>query len=205
METEKTKISRVFAFETREHLRFRIIALAIIIAISLFGGFLAVTSLFSEGTSLSEVFSSIRPDLSLLTPSTLFYSGAISGLFFFPVPLEATFYLGVTNGSPVIASILAVIGGFILGNIVSYLIGWKLSRAVSHLVSAKKMYALRRKVNTYGSWAVLVVNMIPAPSPLLTFSLGIAKYNIARLFFFLILGNIIKFSVLGLIVTFGSF
>lgn len=191
-------MQRTFVAETDEHIRPRVIALCVLVALALGGGGYASYSLISgDGLSLSA----LKPNFSSITPLTLFYSGAVSGLFFVPVPLEIAYLSGVGAGSPVVASTFAVVGGFIIGNLISYVIGWKLSRAVMHLISAKKLYGLRRKVNRYGNYAVFLVNVLPGPAPQLTFGLGMARYNISRLFFWLVLGNVVKFSAIGFFVS----
>ena len=187
-------MQRDFVLETREHIKPRIYALIGVISLALLLGGLATYSVFSGNWQLSD----LAPDFERLTPVTLLYSGFISGLFFVPIPLEFAFLAGVRAGSPVGPSLVAVIAGFLLGNLVSYLIGWKLSRFVMHLVNAKQMYGLRRKVNQYGSVAVFLVNVVPGPSPQLTFALGMARYNMARLFTWFLAGNLVKYSVMSL-------
>ncbi len=191
-------MGKEFVFETREHIKPRVYALLSIacLVLLLVGYFLYVSS-----TDAGFSFRELVPDFDRLTPVTLFYSGIMSGLFFVPVPLEFAYIAGVRAGSPVIESTLAVIAGFVIGNLISYVAGWKLSRFALHLVSAKKLYGLRRKVNTYGGYAVFLFNVIPAPSPQLTFGLGMARYNMARLFTWLVVGNLIKFSAIGLFLS----
>lgn len=186
-------MKRDFVVETRDHIRPRLYALGIVLFIVVLLAGLATYSVFSGNWQYSD----LAPDFERLTPVTLLYSGAISGLFFVPIPLELAFLGGVRAGSPVGPSLVAVIAGFLLGNLVSYLVGWKLSRYVMHLVSAKKMYGLRRKVNRFGSVVVFLVNLIPGPAPQLTFALGMARYNMARLFSWFLAGNIVKYSIIS--------
>ena len=71
-----------------------------------------------------------------------------------------------------------------------------------HLVSKKKVYQARRFINKYGAWGVLISNLSPFPSEILTFALGLAKYNVYRLFTLMMIGNIVKYSVIALIALF---
>ena len=181
-------------YETTEHIRPRLYALLVLVLLGVGAGGFAVYSIFSGSLVVSDVI----PDFEVLTPVTLFYAAFLSGLFFVPVPIELAFIAGVRAGSPYIPSAVAVMGGFALGNLVSYLVGWKLSRFVMHLVNAKQMYGLRRKVNTYGGYAVLAFSLLPAPTPQLNFALGMARYNMARLFSLFFVGMLIKYVAIGL-------
>lgn len=177
-------MSTSFIAETSEHKKPRIIVLAVVV--SLVAAIVAFL-LFSSW--------SLEIDFSSFTPMTLFVSGFASGLFFFGLPLEAALFTAVRTGAPPLASMAAIVAGFVLGNLISYIIGWKLSRLALMFVSAKKLYGLRRKVNKQGSVFVFLANAIPfLPAPILTFGLGIARYNMARLFTFLIAGAVVKFS-----------
>ncbi|MFT4249773.1 MAG: VTT domain-containing protein [Candidatus Woesearchaeota archaeon] len=179
-------MSTSYLFLTSEHKKPRLIALGV--------------SLVVVGVALAVLlrggFSALTPDFSSLSASTLLYLSFVSGLFFLGVPLEAVLFTAVSSGSAPIASVAAMVAGFVLGNLVSYVIGWKLSRIALSLVSAKKMYGLRRRVNAHGSVYVFVANVLPfVPAPVLTFGLGVARYNMLRLFVFLVLGCVVKFSV----------
>lgn len=177
-----------YLFETSENKKPRLIALGII---------LIVASIFFF-VVLRNGIPSFEPDFSSLTPINLLYMSFASGLFFFGLPLEAALMAAVRNGSPAVASSIAMVAGFTIGNFVSYVIGWKLSRIALQLVNAKKLYSLRRQVNQKGALFVFLANTIPfIPAPVLTFGLGVARYNMARLFTFLVLGASIKFSVVA--------
>ncbi|MDD9953528.1 MAG: VTT domain-containing protein [Candidatus Woesearchaeota archaeon] len=130
-----------------------------------------------------------------VTLTWLFFLSATGGLFFLPIPMEAVFTRAIATGSSELWSVVAVILGFTLGNIVSYLIGWRLNRFIRLFVSPKKLFGIKRKVNKYGVYAVLGMNALPfMPSPLLSFGLGITRYNFARLFTVFIIGNLLKYG-----------
>jgi membrane protein YqaA with SNARE-associated domain len=187
-----------FVFETTDELRTRLFTLAIVGSLAILG-LIAVWLFSAAGIQLPSIGEALRVLISgeRASPMTLMIAAMLGGLFFLPIPIEAAYLVTVRAGSPPVLSALAVLGGLVVGHSVSYLIGWKLSRTVSSLVSSKKMYALRRKVNKYGSYAIFGINVIPAPSPILTFALGIARYNMLRLFSLFLLGNAVKFGVLA--------
>ncbi len=140
--------------------------------------------------------SSVDFKQSIISPPKILLIAAIGGLFFIPIPQEVVFIIGLRQGSDPYFLLLAAISGIFLGHLVSYLIGLKLSGLFRFVTPAKKMYSLRRSVLRYGGFAVLLVNILPAPAPILTFALGIVRYNIYRLFSLLVLGALIKFSTI---------
>ena len=181
-----------YLYETSEHKKPRLIALLVVAVV-------AASALFVLFRGGIDTF---VPDFTQITPLTLLYLSFASGLFFFGLPLEAVLFTSISNGAHPITSTAAMIAGFVLGNVVSYVIGWKLSRIALMMVSAKKLYALRRKVNAHGSVYVFLANALPfIPAPVLTFGLGVARYNMARLFTFLVLGCVLKFSVTAYLAT----
>ncbi|MFH0978680.1 MAG: VTT domain-containing protein [Candidatus Woesearchaeota archaeon] len=155
--------------------------------------------------SSESFYSRYTPDIVHdITPLKQFILGIISGIVFIPVPapVELTFYIGLKQGNPVLLSMAAALLGFVIGSAISYLTGWKLSQQVVYLLSTRKIHAIRRKVNKYGAYAIILMNLVPAPSDVLSFSLGIVKYNAKRLFFFLMLAVIVKLIAIATFVYF---
>lgn len=190
-------MTRTFIAETTHQRRQRLYTLAVLGVLCL----ILAASLWAGGGALSEVGLLVDDSLSFLnsdaplTTSQLFVTGFVGGLFFIPLPLEIITYMSIVRGSPPLESALAVVIGFLLSNIFNYVVGWRLSGFVKTLISTKKMYAMRRKVNRYGSYAVFGINVILAPAPLLTLALGIVRYNLTRLFVLMAVANVVKFSV----------
>lgn len=179
--------------ETTDQLRARLVALGVVALLVL----IALVAIL-QGFDIPKAFSIdtlIRAEGA--TPVHMFVAAFASGLFFLPVPIEVAFILGVRNGMNPLLAVLGTVAGFVLGHTISYLIGLKLSHFVRFIVSPKKLYGLRRKVNKYGSWAVLAFNLLPAPSPQLTFGLGIARYNMVRLIILVVLGNLVKYVAIA--------
>ena len=144
-------------------------------------------------------YSKYVPDLVHdITPLRLLWLSILGGMIFFPIPVELAFFFSITQGHSVPLCIGASVIGFIVGNIVNYLVGLKLSRHVGYLLSAKKFFALRRQVNKWGTYAIIVMNVLPSPSDVLTVGLGTIKYNRQRLFVLIFVSNIIKFIIIAL-------
>ena len=63
------------------------------------------------------------------------------------------------------------------------------------MISLKKIYKVRRTVNKYGAYGILLGNIIPFfSSEIISFALGLTKYNVTRLFLLTLTANIIKYS-----------
>lgn len=138
-----------------------------------------------------------------LTVSDLFFTGLLGGLFFIMMPLEVMFYSSIIKGSSPLLSIFMMVSGFVLAQAINYYIGIKFSPLVMNFVSKKKVYSVRRFINKHGSYGVFLINLSPLPSEILTFALGIAKYNSYRMFTFVILGTLLKyFTIAGIALLF---
>lgn len=185
---------RLFILDTTDHVRPRIYALIAAIILVAAGGWVVYDNM-TAGEDAKSFIS--LPNFDSITIVTLFVSAALGGLFFVPIPVEALFYIGLRQGNIPLVAGIAVVSGFLLGHIISYFIGLKLSRFIQYFLSPKKMYSLRRAVNKYGVYAIIGVNLIPGPSPQLTFGLGIARYNFVRLVMLIILGNTLKYAAIA--------
>ncbi|MDO8467485.1 MAG: VTT domain-containing protein [Nanoarchaeota archaeon] len=143
-----------------------------------------------------NVIIAVKGDVINTTPIGLFYLHFIGGIFFVPSADELIFYYGLIEGNPPILSFLAALIGFLLAQILNYFIGLKTSSFILNIVSKKKVYKTRRFVNKYGAYGIFIFNVLPLPSPLLTFALGLAKYNFKRLFLITILAKSIEYGIL---------
>ena len=189
-----------FIKETSNYQKLKVFFLSVLVAVVVIGAGIAVLTLYSEAITVSRPFRAIRgfvmQDISRFTPVGLFYLAFVGGLFFIPLPIEAFFFKGLLNGNPAMLSFFLVLAGILPSQAVDYFIGDRFSPVVMQFMSRKKVYKAKRWVNRYGPHAIFFFNVLPLPSPLLTFALGIAKYNPVRLYAFLVLGNIVKFGVI---------
>jgi membrane protein YqaA with SNARE-associated domain len=145
---------------------------------------------------LDTIIDVVRSDTTLFNARGVFYVTFLGDLFFNPIPPEVYFYGALLKGAPHIPLSVAALIGCMLAHVVNYLIGRRFSVFFIHLASKKSLYKTRRAVNKYGGYAVLIFNILPLPSPLLTFALGIARYKVSRLFVFLFIGNVIKHAAI---------
>ena len=185
-----------FIYENSRKEKIKIFLSALLFVIILLALSSFISLYWSEIYSRIPFFSNFLGDLTNVGLSKLFYIGLFGGLFFIPGPLEVAFYVGLTQGNSMLFSFLTIIFSYYLSQIVNYFIGFRLSNIVLNLISKKRVYQARRYVNEYGSYAIFFLNIIPGPAQLLTFALGITKYNFTRLSILTILGNLIRYAVI---------
>ncbi len=145
---------------------------------------------------VTSLRSSIYYHMSNFTALGMFYIGLIGALFFVPIPQEIPYYYSLLKGNNIALMTVLVNAGFLLAQVVNYTVGRQLHGFFMHIVSKRKVYKVRRFINNYGAKGILVFNILPLPAPLLTFGLGIARYNVKRLFFWMIIGLIIKHMII---------
>ena len=192
-----------FVQETSNNRVNRIVALLVVAVLIVSGLVITVVNYGrAHGIVNSESFvSRFTPNIvHNITPLKQFVISVLSGMIVFPIPNEIVFYVGLRQGNAPLLSVFATVAGFVLGNMVTYLLGLKISKHIVYLLSTRKIYELRRKVNTYGVYAIVVINLLPVPSDILTFGLGTVRYNFKRLFLFLTLANLVKFIFLAYVI-----
>lgn len=144
-----------------------------------------------------EVLPLVGNEVKNFTLLGIFYVNFIGSLFFIPLPNEIIYFTGLLKGNKIVTSLFVAMGGIVPAHLINYFIGNRLSKFFVNLISKKKLYKTRRTVNKYGPLGVFAFNFLPLPSPLLTFVLGLIKYNKNRLFTFIIMGNLLKLSLIG--------
>ncbi|HLC31799.1 MAG TPA: VTT domain-containing protein [Candidatus Nanoarchaeia archaeon] len=142
---------------------------------------------------LGILINAIKKDLVNTTPIGLFYGHFIGGIFFVPSADELIFYYGLSKGSPPFLLLIFALTGYMLSQVVNYFLGEKIGPHLMHFISKKKVYKTRRFVNKYGAYGIIIFNILPFPAPLLTFALGIAKYNKYRLYFLMLITKTIEY------------
>ncbi|HLC61498.1 MAG TPA: VTT domain-containing protein [Candidatus Nanoarchaeia archaeon] len=196
--------SESFIYETSNNRLQRYIAVSMLAFVIIAGIMIAVFNirLAQEYPLATPWYSRYVPDLVHdITPLKLFIFCVLSTMIFFQIPAELAFYFGINEGNPMVFFIFVAVAGSMVGHAISYLVGLKLSNQIRYLLSAKTFFSMRRKVNRWGAYAVLLLNVLPAtPSDVLTVGLGTVRYDKKRLFSFIAIGNITKFTVIALAV-----
>lgn len=189
-----------FINEISNHQKIKIFVISIVIAIVLIGLSVAIFSTFKSPILSSQPFkntkSFVENEVLKLTPIGLFYLSFFGGFFFLFSPIELLFLKSLANGNQILFTLTLVMAGTLLAQAVNYFIGSRFSKIVFNIISKKRVYKAKRAVNKYGKYAIFLFSLLPLPIDILTFALGIAKYNLLRLYVFLFIGNLIKFGLL---------
>ena len=157
---------------------------------------LDTSQILTKSTTLNSLIAHISAEISQVSSIGLLYMGLLGGLFFVPIPLEPLFLLGLKNGNPGIWSMFLTLAGFSTSLVISYALGAKLSSYLITIIDKKKLYDIKRKVNKYGSGVIFLFGLAPLPIPILSFALGIARYNLLRMCVYAFSGLIIKFLIM---------
>ena len=173
--------------------------LLIILVISLFFSTLFY-SLLLKTPFASKIITSVTNSISNTTVKGLFYTNLVGGIFFVPSPDELIFYYALTIRKSYFLTLIGSLAGYMLAQVINYFLGKKASGIILNLMSKKKVYSARRLASKYGAWGIFLFNFLPfLPAPVLSFALGIAKYNFKRLFILTLLGKLAIYLVVMLI------
>lgn len=191
-----------FIAETSSKRKRKIVLTTFVICLILIGmgiaGFTVLKESIKNTSLFKPIYNVIVNEIQESTPVGLFYQSFLTGLFFVPFPQELFFYIGLQKGNSIILSVLLSNAGYLLAQALNYALGWSLSQTVIHLISKKTLYKARRYVNKHGRTGLFLFNLFPLPAPVLTLGLGITKYNIYRLFFYTLLGSMLKYPIVVL-------
>ena len=126
----------------------------------------------------------------------VFYASLFGGLFFVIMPLEAVFVAFLRAGHSPFILIPIYVSGLVISYTVNYLIGMKLTEISKKLITPKKFYKIKKVINRFGAPAVFVFNVLPLPSQPLAAILGVFKYNKTKFYFFFVIGQVIKYTLI---------
>jgi len=186
----------------RDKIKSLLIAILIFAFLAGIGIFLSTLSSnsLSKIPVISFLVNPIEEGHAQITPSALFFTSFLGSIFFIPSPDEALYYYLISHGGGIWASYILILLGYFVAQLLNYYLGIKLSGPTLNLVSKKKIYSSRRFINRYGAYGIFLSNLVPfLPGPIVTFALGLARYNFYRLFSLMALGNLIKYGLITLL------
>jgi membrane protein YqaA with SNARE-associated domain len=123
----------------------------------------------------------------------LFLTSFLGGLFFFFFPLEIYFFSILTINSTFSSILLPYVLGVICAQFMNYWLGLRLNRLCIIFIPPKNFYKMKGLLNKWGIWMILLMNMMPLPSPVFSTVLGAFKYNFKKFSVFAILGILILY------------
>ena len=195
-------MEKTFIYETSNQQKVKTFFVTLITFIVFTGLIFTAALIFRETFLGSDIYTTLRnvieEDIKQFTPIGLFYLSFISAFFFTALPFDLFFYFGLQNGNPFWISLVLTVSGMLPSMAINYYVGLKFSPFAFMIISRKRVYKIRRWVNKRGSLLVYLFNLTPfLPGAVLTFALGIARYDLARLFTFLTLGTLSKLLIIG--------
>ena len=196
----------MFVYETSNYYKLKVFFVSLFVIVLILGFSISLFFSFREVLQGSSFFLESKEffyrDIKDLTPIGMFYIGFFTALFFIPLPTELFFILSLNKGNSFVLTVSFLLAGFFVSQALNYYLGAKFSNFFLNLISKKKVYSIKRKVNKYGIYSIFAFNILPLPAPVLSFALGIAKYNVPKFAISLFVSNIIKFVILFLLYSF---
>ncbi|MBS3090817.1 DedA family protein [Candidatus Pacearchaeota archaeon] len=200
---EQKKERYEFIKETSNKQRLIVFFISLFVILLLLSSIITLYIIFKDSINQSQSLHAFKSflgnEVKNASPLGVFYASFTGAFFFMFTPIELFFTISLRNGNPPLLVLFFTLAGIIPAYLINYFIGAKAGRFILNFISKKKIYAARRKVNKYGVYAILLFSILPLPADLLTLGLGMTKYNILRLFSFIIIGSLIKYGFLILI------
>jgi membrane protein YqaA with SNARE-associated domain len=192
---KKEKEKKLYMFRTSRQQKYRVIA-SVIAILACIGFLYYVYKLIGvTHPDILVIESYVKSQIMSVTPVGLFILSGLGAFFFLPIPTDILYFTALAQGMDPKSVFIMVMLGSLIFNYFNYLLGWQLSNHMRYLISVKQLYEAKRWVNKYGAWAVFIFNLTPLPGSVLTFALGITRYNLWRLYIFYTLGNALKYGL----------
>jgi membrane protein YqaA with SNARE-associated domain len=122
-------------------------------------------------------------------------------LFFFllmPMELAFIFYLR-TGYDPLMLNLVAV-STAMASQTIDYLLGYFFSaRIIDQLIGRKRYEKAEDEIRKYGNWALLLSNLLPLSSPIISLAAGMLKYRAKDALFYSFVGVVCRYLVLTLL------
>jgi membrane protein YqaA with SNARE-associated domain len=135
---------------------------------------------------------------SVLSFAIVNFTGYLFFFLFMPVELAFIFYLR-SGYDPIILNLVAITTAFASESI-DYLIGYFFStRIIDQMIGRKRYERAEEEIRKYGNWAILVSNVLPLSSPVISLAAGMLKYRVREAVFFSFVGIVLRYLLLTLL------
>ena len=135
---------------------------------------------------------------SILSFAIVNFTGYLFVFLFMPVELAFIFYIR-SGYDPIILNLVAISTAFASESI-DYLIGYFFSaRIIDRLIGRHRYEKAEDEIRKYGNWAILVFNVLPLSSPVISLAAGMLKYRIREAVFYTFTGIALRYILLTLI------
>lgn len=157
--------------------------------------------LVSSLTIGHQIYENKKPDI--ISFSIINFFGY---LFFMLMPVEVlfAFYLSLEMNTLLILFVALLTA--ILAEIMDYIVGRLLSEHfIEKIINRKRYDRFKKYIWKYGALAILLFNLLPLASSVLSLAAGMLKYRFRKFLFYSILGLVIKYLVLIMLFSNGLF
>ncbi len=137
-------------------------------------------------------------DRGLLSFAIINFFGYLFFFLFMPVELAFVYYLR-TGYDPLVLCLVAISTAFV-SQTIDYLIGYFFSaRIIDKFIGRKQYEKAEDEIRKYGNWTLLLSNVLPLSSPVISLAAGMLKYRIKEVVFFSLVGIVLRYLILTLI------
>jgi membrane protein YqaA with SNARE-associated domain len=144
----------------------------------------------------------IATQIQAQTDIGIFYLFAVASLVLLPVPLEILFFKLMSDGIPLQKLFFLTLGGILAGQLINYTLGRGLGVIFMQFFKKKTKEKIQQRLDRYGTLAVFLMHIIPAPFQPFNFIAGALKYKFFRWFFVMTIGLVIKHLIMIAIFVF---
>jgi len=121
-------------------------------------------------------------------------------LFFLFMPVELAFIYYLKGDINVWILNAVALGTAIISQTIDYLIGYIFStKIIDHLIGRRRYEKAEDKIRKYGNITILLFNLTPLSSPVISLAAGMLKHRKKDAIIFTLTGLILKYLVLTLI------
>jgi len=121
-------------------------------------------------------------------------------LFFLFMPVEIAFVYYLHAGENILILNIIAICTALFSQSIDYVVGYLFStRIIDRLIGRKRYESAESRIRKYGNAAILIFNLFPLSSPVISLAAGMLKHRTKDAFFFTFLGLAIKYIALSLI------
>lgn len=120
--------------------------------------------------------------------------------FFLLMPVELAFIYYLRSGyDPLVLNMVAVSTAFVSESI-DYVIGYFFSTGIiEKMIGRSKYEKAEEEIRKYGNWALLVSNILPLSSPVISLAAGMLKYRVKEAIFYSFTGIVLRYLLLTFI------
>ncbi|MBA4410021.1 MAG: VTT domain-containing protein [Bacteroidota bacterium] len=135
---------------------------------------------------------------SLLSFAIVNFAGYLFFFLFMPMELAFIYYLR-SSYDPIMLNLVAVATSF-AAQVINYLIGYFFSTGViDRLIGRKRYEKAEDEIRKYGNWTLLLSNLLPLSSPVISLAAGMLKYRVKEALFYSLIGMVLRYLSLTLI------